>query len=85
MESRANGRLGDERNGVEGTVGVGLGVGFGLDVNRSKNDDGTATTSFSVDAALIGKVGFGATYTTEPSAGLKGPKLAFTHPAAAPG
>lgn len=71
----AQGKLGDERNGVEGSLGVGLGVGFGLDLSRTKNDDGTTTTKFGVDLALLGKVAFGGSITTEPSAGPKGRNL----------
>ena len=71
----ATGRLGNDRNALKGTVGLGLGAGFDVEGSRTQNADGSATRSLNVDAKLLGRVAVGVTWTTPPSSGLSGRNL----------
>ena len=71
----ATGRVGNERNALQGTVGLGLGAGFEVEGSRTENADGSSTRSLNVDAKLLGRVAVGVTWTTPPSSGLSGRNL----------
>lgn len=71
----ATGQLGDERNNIRGTVGIGLGAGFEVENSSNRNEDGSRTNNFNLEAKLLGRFAVGGTWTTAPTSGLSGRNL----------